>query len=72
MFSNIGEKIKITTKVFCWLLIVLFVILGIALLVSGAVLNGIILLIAGPLTAWVRIFLSGRKLMLVQTAASCA
>ena len=56
MFSNIGGKIKIATKVLCWLLITLFIIMGIALLVSGAVLNGIVLLIAGPLTAWVSSF----------------
>ena len=56
MFSNIGGKIKVATKVLCWLLIALFVIMGIALLVSGTVLNGIILLIAGPLTVWVSSF----------------
>lgn len=56
MFTNIGSKIKGATKVFCWLLIALFVIIGVALLVSDAVLNGIIVLIAGPLATWVSSF----------------
>lgn len=56
MFTNIGGKIKFSTKVLCWLLIILFVIMGIASLISGAILPGIILLVVGPLTAWVSSF----------------
>lgn len=56
MFSNIGGKIKATAKVFCWILIVLFVIVGITLMVSGAALEGLITMIAGALSAWVGSF----------------
>lgn len=56
MFSNIGGKIKATAKVCCWILIVGFVIAGIALMASRAVLAGIITIIAGALAAWVGSF----------------
>lgn len=56
MFSNIGGKIKATAKVSCWILIVLFVIAGIALMASRAVLAGLITMIAGALSAWVSSF----------------
>lgn len=56
MFSNIGGKIKATAKVSCWILIVLFVIAGIALMASRAVLPGLITMVAGALLAWVGSF----------------
>lgn len=56
MFSNIGGKIKATAKVSCWILIVLFVIAGIVLMVSRAVLAGLITMVAGVLSAWVGSF----------------
>ena len=52
MFSNIGGKIKTMMTVNCWILIILSIIIGIAMLVSGAALGGIIVLIVGPIAAW--------------------
>ena len=56
MFSNIGGKIKVATKVCCWIMIVSFVIMGIALIASGLALYGIVFLIAGPLSTWIGSF----------------
>lgn len=56
MFSNIGGKIKVATKVCCWIMIVSFVIMGIALIASGLALYGIVFLIAGPLFTWISSF----------------
>ena len=52
MFSNIGGKIKTMMTINCWLLIILSLIIGISMLISGAVLSGVIVLIAGPIAAW--------------------
>lgn len=56
MFSNIGGKIKVATKVCCWIMIALFVIVGITLIASGLALYGIVFLIAGPLSTWISSF----------------
>lgn len=56
MFSNIGGKIKATAKVSCWILIVLFSIMGIIQMATNAVLAGFITIVAGALSAWVGSF----------------
>ena len=52
MFTNIGRKIKAVAKLSCWLLIAIFILLGITFIATDAVLIGIITIIAGFLVAW--------------------
>ena len=57
MFTNIGEKIKMTAKICCWCSIFICAITGLTAIVTGSFLIGLIVLIAGPLSAWVGSFL---------------
>lgn len=69
MFSNIGRKIKITAKVFCWIGIILSVISGLGLIVTGfsgmwpqthsivMILGGVGTALLGSLLSWVGSFL---------------
>ena len=52
MFSNIGGKIKVTAKVFCWIGIIVSVVGGLGMIVAGGV--GTALL--GSLLSWVGSF----------------
>ncbi len=67
MWKNVGNKVKIIAKIMCWAGIVLSVIAGIALIISGqtaqvtigssylavnGVVGGILVIILGSLGAW--------------------
>ena len=60
MFGNVGGKIKTVAKVFCWIGIVTFVIIGLVFIIqsqqgwsNGWMLGyGIVFIIAGPLISW--------------------
>ena len=52
IFANIGEKIKSVTSLFCTLSIIGFVLLGIVLITTKAVLTGCIIAIAGSLLSY--------------------
>ena len=61
MFDNIGSKIKTLAKVICWLGIIGFVIIGVALMViddGNFALLGFLLLFFGPLSAWIGSFMT--------------
>ena len=69
MFSNIGKKIKVTAKVFCWIGIIASVVGGVGMIVAGLtgmlprvstvalILGGIGTAMLGALVSWVGSFL---------------
>ena len=69
MFSNIGRKIKVTAKVFCWIGIILSVVGGIGVIAAGfmellprastaaLILSGIGIALLGSLVSWVGSFM---------------
>lgn len=69
MFSNIGRKIKVTAKVFCWIGIIASVLCGLWMIVAGfsgmwsleysivTVLCGVGTALLGSLLSWVGSFL---------------
>ena len=69
MFSNIGRKIKITAKVFCWIGIIVSVVSGVGMIVAGfagilpqasgvaTILGGIGTALLGSLVSWVGSFM---------------
>lgn len=69
MFSNIGKKIKVTAKVFCWIGIIVSVVGGVGMIVAGLtgmlprvstaalILGGIGTAMLGALVSWVGSFL---------------
>ena len=84
MFNNIGKKIKITAKVFCWIGIILSVISGLGMIVAGfsgmwtqmgsivTVLGGIGVALLGSLLSWVGSFLMVGFGELVENSAEIA
>lgn len=59
MFDNIGSKIKSLAKIVCWAGIIITVIVGIVMLVSGDDVSspvGLVLMIAGPIGSWIGSF----------------
>ncbi len=63
MYENIGGKIKIVAKVFCWIGIIVSIILAIILFISGAkysseesYISAVIYLLLGPLLSWIGSF----------------
>ena len=69
MFSNIGRKIKMTAKVFCWIGIIASVVGGIGMIAAGftgllpqasavaTILSGIGTALLGSLLSWVGSFM---------------
>ena len=71
MFSNIGRKIKVTAKVFCWIGIICSVISGIGMIVSSVAASryasfeyillmigaGVAVIVLGSLLSWVGSFM---------------
>lgn len=59
MFDNIGGKIKALAKVTCWVGIVSWVFIGIAIIAVSEILApiGIIVAIVGPFLSWINSFL---------------
>ena len=69
MFSNIGGKIKVTAKVFCWIGIIVSVASGLGMIVAGfsgmwtqaasivTILGGIGTALLGSLLSWVGSFM---------------
>ncbi len=63
MFKNIGKKIKTLAKVFCWLGIICFTIVGLIAMSSGygeygsSVIMGILIILVGFLVSWIGSFL---------------
>ena len=60
MFENVGGKIKFLAKTMCWLGIVSFIFLGLALIYIGGTkeapimaIQGVIYLIFGPIVSWI-------------------
>lgn len=68
MFSNIGGKIKLLSKILCWVGIALSIILGVVILTSGETVRvtlngdlvstsnvpaGIIMIVGGSLLSWI-------------------
>ena len=56
MFTNIGGKIKTTAAVCCWIVIIAFVISGIAMMANDMVAEGLIVIVAGSLSGWISSF----------------
>lgn len=59
MFENIGSKIKTLAKVICWAGIIISVIVGIVMLVSGGDVGsgvGLVVIIVGCLGSWIGSF----------------
>ena len=84
MFNNIGKKIKITAKVFCWIGIILSVAGGVGMIVAGfsgmlpqagsivTILGGIGTALLGSLLSWVGSFLMVGFGELVENSAEIA
>ena len=84
MFNNIGKKIKITAKVFCWIGIILSIISGLGLIVAGfsgmwtqagsivTILGGIGTALLGSLASWIGSFLMVGFGALVDNSAEIA
>ena len=84
MFSNIGRKIKITAKVFCWIGIIISVAGGVGMIVAGfsgmlpqagsivTILGGIGTALLGSLLSWVGSFLMVGFGELVENSAEIA
>lgn len=56
MFNNIGGKIKVLAQVVCWIGIVLFVIVGLALILQVSILVGCLTIIVGCFVSWIGSF----------------
>ena len=56
MFDNAGQKIKAAAEAFCWIGIILSIILGL-MSVNKNVIVGFIIIIIGVLSSWVGSFL---------------
>lgn len=56
MFTNIGEKIKTTATVCCWIIIIGAVIAGFRLMLAGGVMAGILITAGGILIGWISSF----------------
>ena len=84
MFNNIGKKIKITAKVFCWIGIILSVAGGVGLIIAGfsgmlpqassimTILGGIGTALLGSLASWIGSFLMVGFGELVENSAEIA
>lgn len=84
MFSNIGKKIKITAKVFCWIGIIISVAGGVGMIVAGfsgmwtyagsivTILGGIGTALLGSLLSWVGSFFMVGFGELVENSAEIA
>ena len=84
MFSNIGRKIKITAKVFCWIGIIISVAGGVGMIVAGfsgmwtyagsivTILGGIGTALLGSLLSWVGSFFMVGFGELVENSAEIA
>ena len=84
MFNNIGKKIKITAKVFCWIGIIISVAGGVGMIVAGfsgmwtyagsivTILGGIGTALLGSLLSWVGSFFMVGFGELVENSAEIA
>lgn len=85
MFNNIGRKIKVTAKVFCWIGIICSVVGGLVMVAGGfsqmrwgmayvlpAVLGGIGIAVLGSLLSWVGSFMMVGFGELVENTAEIA
>lgn len=72
MFSNIGIKIMILALVFCWIGIVVSIILGAVAMDSSAI-DGLVVMIVGGLFSWIGSFtLYGFGKLVQNTSVICA
>lgn len=61
MFTHIGSKIKTFAKVVCWLGIILSIVCGVVLMVSGvsgAIWLGLLTIVAGSFISWLGSFMT--------------
>lgn len=60
MFENIGGKIKMVAAAVCWIGIIAFVILGVAIMSASddAILPGFLVMILGSLFSWIGSFMT--------------
>lgn len=68
MFENIGGKIKTLAKVICWIGIILSLLVGVALIVTGlvaggtngitAVVYGVLIAVMGSFLSWIGAFVT--------------